>query len=116
MQIKQEAAKKATEIKNAAIAFDIYGNGSRRLGDLALTNKGLVLSNGKAKSGKDITVKWDTLIAWMSAQNAATAPKVKKASKPRAGRSNGSRITAPSKKSTKTAARTSKPAPAKPAH
>ena len=81
MQIKHQAANKATEIKNAAIAFGIYGNDARRLGDLALTNKGLVLSNGN--NAKDVTVKWDALITWMSSQLPAGA-KAKKPAKSRA--------------------------------
>ncbi|MGB0086904.1 MAG: hypothetical protein WBP94_16215 [Rhodomicrobiaceae bacterium] len=112
MQIKHQAANKATEIKNAAIAFGIYGNGARRLADLALTNKGLVLSNGNAK---DVTVKWDALITWMSSQLPAGA-KAKKPAKSRASAgTNGNRIAAPAQKSGKQAVRARK-APAKKAH
>ncbi len=119
MQIKNEAAKKATEIKNAAIAFGIYGNGARRLGDLALTNKGLVWSN-KAKSTKDVTVKWDAFIAWMSSQLPASSAKAKKPAKSRAAAgANGNPITAPAQKAAKKVAKkpARKPkAPAKKAH
>ena len=101
MQIKHEAANKATEIKNAAIAFGIYGNDARRLGDLALTNKGLVWSNGKAKNAKDVTVKWDALITWMSSQLPAGA-KAKKPAKSRASAgTNGNAIATPARKAAK---------------
>lgn len=80
MQIKTEAGKKALEIKNAAIAFGIYDNGAKRLGEVALTNSGLVFSKGKVKGAKDVTVKWDAFIAWMQSQLPAET-KVKKAVK-----------------------------------
>jgi len=67
MQIKTEAGR-THEIKNAAIAFGVYGNGSKRLGDVAVTNRGLVWSNGASKSAKDVTVKWDDFIDWMQSQ------------------------------------------------
>lgn len=67
MQIKTEAGR-THEIKNAAIAFGVYGHGSKRLGDVAVTNKGLVWSNGASKSAKDVTVKWDDFINWMQSQ------------------------------------------------
>jgi hypothetical protein len=66
MQMKTEAGK-AHEIKNPAIAFGIYGQGAKRLGDVAVTSKGLVWSNGR-KASKDITVKWDAFIDWMQSQ------------------------------------------------
>lgn len=71
MQIKTEAGK-AHEIKNPAIAFGIYGHGAKRLGDVAVTSKGLVWNNGK-KASKDVTVKWDAFINWMQSQLAAGA-------------------------------------------
>ena len=88
MQLKTEAGK-AHEIKNPAIAFGIYGQGAKRLGDIALTSKGLVWNNGK-KASKDVTVKWDAFITWMQSQLqpgakvAAKAGKSTKSGKPAA--------------------------------
>jgi hypothetical protein len=114
MQIKTEAGKKALELKNAAIAFGIYGNGAKRLGDLALTNSGLVWSKGKTKTSKDVTVKWDAFIAWMQSQ-LSEQNKSKKTAKPRATAiANGKSIAAAPKAAKKTA-RAPK-APAKQAH
>ncbi len=76
MQAKTSASKKAHEIKNAAFAFGVYGNNSKRIADVAVTNKGLVWSNGKAS--KDLVVKWDAFINWMESQLSA-APAKKKA-------------------------------------
>jgi hypothetical protein len=86
MQMKTEAGK-AHEIKNPAIAFGVYGQDAKRLGDVAVTSKGLVWSNGR-KASKDITVKWDAFIDWMQSQlqagsKAATKTgRIAKAAKP----------------------------------
>jgi hypothetical protein len=85
MQIKTQAGK-AHQIKNTAIAFGVYGNGSKRLGDIAVTNKGLVWSNG-VKSAKDVAVKWDAFIDWMQSQLGPQANKAKTAKAPKAGKS-----------------------------
>jgi hypothetical protein len=74
MQIKTEAGK-AHEIKNTSIAFGVYGNGEKRLGDVAVTSKGLVFS--KSKSAKDVSVKWDDFINWMQSQLRPAAKTVK---------------------------------------
>ena len=73
MQAKSTASKKAHEIKNAAFAFGVYGNNSKRIADVAVTNSGLVWSNGKAS--KDVVVKWDAFINWMESQLPAPAAK-----------------------------------------
>ena len=73
MQAKSSASKKAHEIKNAAFAFGVYGNNSKRIADVAVTNSGLVWSNGKAS--KDVVVKWDAFINWMESQLSAPAAK-----------------------------------------
>jgi hypothetical protein len=73
MQAKSTASKKAHEIKNAAFAFGVYGNNSKRIADVAVTNNGLVWSNGKAS--KDVVVKWDAFINWMESQLPAPAAK-----------------------------------------
>jgi hypothetical protein len=67
MQMKTEAGK-AHEIKNPAINFGVYGQDAKRLGDIVVTSKGLVWSNGR-KSSKDITVKWSAFIDWMQSQS-----------------------------------------------
>lgn len=74
MQVKTEAGK-AHEIKNTAIAFGVYGSGEKRLGDVAVTSKGLVFS--KSKSAKDVSVKWDDFINWMQSQLQPAAKTVK---------------------------------------
>ena len=43
MQAKSSASKKAHEIKNAAFAFGVYGNNSKRIADVAVTNGKLQL-------------------------------------------------------------------------
>jgi hypothetical protein len=73
MQAKSSASKKAHEIKNAAFAFGVYGNNSKRIADVAVTNSGLVWSNGKAS--KDVVVKWDAFINWMESQLPTPAAK-----------------------------------------
>ena len=99
MQIKTQPFKEAIEIKNSGIAFDVYNNGSKRIGDLAITKNGLVWNNGNAQRAKGVTVKWDDFISWMQTQMHAqprtpvlsqtrTASKTKIAAKP------GSAITA----------------------
>jgi hypothetical protein len=82
MQTKTEAGK-AHEIKIPALAFGIYGDGARRLGDVAVTAKGLVWKNGKSK---DVTVKWDAFVNWMQSQRdtGAKTMKAPKAAKPAA--------------------------------
>jgi hypothetical protein len=112
MQTKTVSSKKAQEIKNAAIAIGVYGSGSKRLGDIAVTNKGLVWSNGNSKATKDITVKWDAFIGFMQAQlktpvkaPAKKAPARKATSKARASASaNGKKISAAKKAPVKKAA------------
>ncbi len=123
MQTKNEAGKKALEIKNAAIAFGVYGDGSKRLGDVALTNKGIVWSKGAAKSTKDVSVKWDAFINWMQSQLASpakTAKIAKTAKKPVSAKSrikaaaNGARVStkaAPAKKAPAKKARVARAAP-----
>jgi hypothetical protein len=93
MQIKTQPFKEALEIKNTGIAFDVYGNGAKRIGDLAVTKNGLVWSNGgNAQRSKGVTVKWDDFIVWMQSQTQTqarpqiqtrSAPKAKIAAKPR---------------------------------
>lgn len=133
MQIKTEAGK-AHHIKNTAIAFGVYGNGSKRLGDVAMTNKGLVWSNNASKASKDVSVKWDAFINWMQSQlgpqasavkssksaksaksakstKSAKSASAKKASKPRAkAASNGSAAKTRKAASNGSAARTRKAA------
>jgi hypothetical protein len=83
MQIKTQPFKDALEIKNTGIAFDVYGAGSKRIGDLSVTRSGLVWSKGNAQRAKGgVTVKWDDFINWMQSQMQA-APKAKAAAKPR---------------------------------
>ena len=67
MQIKTQPFKEAIEIKNSGIAFDVYNNGAKRIGDLAVTKNGLVWNNGSAQR-KAVTVKWDDFINWMQKQ------------------------------------------------
>ena len=80
MQAKSSASRKAHEIRNPAIAFGVYGSGSKRIGDIAVTCKGLVWSNGTAK---DVLVKWDAFIGWMEQQLPAAANKKAKAAAPK---------------------------------
>ncbi len=97
MQSKAITSKKSSEIKNAGIAIGIFGDGAKRLGDITVTNKGLVWSNGNAKAAKDVIVKWDAFIGFMQSQlktpvKAGKAPK-KASAKPRAAASaNGKSI------------------------
>ncbi len=72
MQIKTQPFKEAIEIKNTGIAFDVYNNGAKRIGDLAVTKNGLVWNNGSAQR-KAVTVKWDDFITWMQKQTQTTA-------------------------------------------
>jgi hypothetical protein len=96
MQIKTQPIKEAIEIKNSGIAFDVYNNGSKRIGDLAVTKNGLIWNNGNAQRSKGVTVKWDDFITWMQSRTQTqpqsqiqaqprTAPKAKAAvaAKPR---------------------------------
>jgi hypothetical protein len=76
MQTKTQTSKKPFEIKNPAIAFDIYGKGA-----ISVTPKGLIWKAGKAPSAKNITVKWDAFIDWMQTQISGEA-KAKKTAKP----------------------------------
>jgi hypothetical protein len=70
MQIKTQPFKEAIEIKNSGIAFDVYGSGAKRVGDLAVTKNGLVWSNGgNAQRTKGVTVKWDDFISWMQSHS-----------------------------------------------
>jgi hypothetical protein len=72
MQIKTQPFKEAIEIKSSGIAFDVYNNGAKRIGDLAVTKNGLVWSNGSAQR-KAVTVKWDDFISWMQKQTQTQA-------------------------------------------
>jgi hypothetical protein len=75
MQVKTQPFKEAIEIKSDGIIFDVYGNGSKRLGDLSVTRTGLVWckgANGKMPRGKGINVKWEDFITWVQSQQAAT--------------------------------------------
>lgn len=72
MQIKTQPFKEAIEIKNSGIAFDVYNNGAKRIGDLAVTKNGLVWNNGSAQR-KAVTVKWDDFISWMQKQTQTQA-------------------------------------------
>jgi len=105
MQSKS-AASKSHEIKKPAIAFGVYDDGAKRLGEVAVTDKGLVWS--KSKNAKDVTVKWDTFIEWMQSQLQAEAKTVKtvKAASAKADKTAKAL-------DTKTPAKSSKAAPAK---
>ena len=112
MQTKTTSVKKAPEIKNAGIAIGVYGNGAKRLGDIAVTNKGLVWSNGTSKASKDIMVKWDAFIGFMQSQlktpvkapakttakSARKAPKKVAAKTSASSKANGKKIASPAKK------------------
>jgi hypothetical protein len=114
MQIKTQPFKEALEIKNTGIAFDIYGNGAKRIGDLAVTKNGLVWNGGKTQraNAKGVTVKWDDFIGWMQSQT-QSAPKTKITTKPRAA--NGKKPAA-RKAAVATAAAPAKTARTKKAH
>lgn len=73
MQAKSSTSKKALGIKNAAFAFGVYGNNSKRIADVSVTDKGLIWNNGKAS--KDFVVKWDAFINWMESQLPSPAKK-----------------------------------------
>ncbi len=85
MQIKTQPIKEAIEIKSSGIAFDVYGNGAKRIGDLAITKNGLIWSNGNVQrakgaakggvkaSAKGVTVKWDDFISWMQSRTQTRA-------------------------------------------
>ena len=74
MQIKTQPIKEAIEIKSSGIAFDVYNNGAKRIGDLAITKNGLVWSNGSTQRTKGVIVKWDQFINWMQSQTQTKAP------------------------------------------
>lgn len=77
MQIKTQPIKEAIELKNSGIAFDVYNNGAKRIGDLAVTRNGLIWSNGgTTQRSKGVTVKWDDFISWIQtkSQTRTTAP------------------------------------------
>jgi hypothetical protein len=74
MQIKTQPIKEAIEIKSSGIAFDVYNNGAKRIGDLAITKNGLVWNNGSAQRTKGVTVKWDQFITWMQSQTQTKVP------------------------------------------
>lgn len=101
MQAKSSASKKAHEIKNAAFAFGVYGNNSKRIADVAVTDKGLVWSNGKAS--KDLVVKWDAFINWMESQ--LPAPAAKKAPAKAKAKAAAPKAKAPVKSKAKKAAK-----------
>src|SRR5690606_4286771 len=92
-------SKKAHEIKNAAFAFGVYGNNSKRIADVAVTSDGLVWKNGKAS--KDVVVKWDAFINWMESQ--LPAPAAKKA--PAKAKAAAPKAKAPAKSKAKKAAK-----------
>ena len=74
MQIKTQPFKEAIEIKNTGIAFDVYGSGAKRIGDLAVTKNGLTWSNGGTMHrAKGVAVKWDDFITWMQSQTQTRA-------------------------------------------
>jgi hypothetical protein len=72
MQIKTQPIKEAIELKSSGIAFDVYNNGAKRIGDLAITKNGLIWSNGTPAT-KGMTVKWDDFISWMQTRTQAPA-------------------------------------------
>ncbi len=116
MQTKTTSLKKASEIKNAGIAIGVYGNGAKRLGDIAVTNKGLVWSNGTSKASKEVMVKWDAFIGFMQSQlktpaktaakapaktaakSAVKAPRKAAAKTSASAKANGKKVAAPAKK------------------
>lgn len=65
MQVKAQPL----ELKNTGIAFDVYGSGSKRLGDLSVTQTGLVWCKGaSSRNNSKLTVKWNDFIGWMQSQ------------------------------------------------
>lgn len=92
MQIKTQTSKKPLEIKNPAIAFDIYGKGA-----VSVTQQGLIWKAGKTPSAKNITVKWDAFINWMQSQLHGET-KGKKTAKPAKAAAPRNGITAKAKK------------------
>lgn len=74
MQIKTQPIKEAIEIRDSGIAFDVYNNGAKRIGDLAVTKNGLVWNKVNAQRTKGVTVKWDDFITWMQANGQSKAP------------------------------------------
>jgi hypothetical protein len=74
MQVKTQPFKEALELKGDGISFDVYGNGSKRLGDLCVTKAGLIWSKGQnARATRDggINVKWEEFIDWVQSRRAA---------------------------------------------
>jgi hypothetical protein len=111
MQTKTQTTKKPLEIKNPAIAFDIYGKGA-----VSVTPKGLIWTAGRAQSGKNITVKWDAFINWMQSQleGETKAKKTAKPAKIAAASRNG--ISARAKKAPTKSAASARKISAKKAH
>jgi hypothetical protein len=75
MQVKTQPFKEALELKGEGISFDVYGNGSKRLGDLCVTKAGLIWSKGpNARASRDggINVKWEEFIDWVQSRRAAS--------------------------------------------
>jgi hypothetical protein len=75
MQVKTQPFKQSLELKNDGISFNVYGNGSKRLGDLYVTKAGLVWSKGaNANASRDggINVKWEEFITWVQSRRAAS--------------------------------------------
>jgi hypothetical protein len=73
MQVKTQPFKEALEIKSDGICFDVYGNGAKRLGDLAVTRGGLVwnkVAGGKPMRGQGINVRWEEFINWVQTRKA----------------------------------------------
>lgn len=65
MQVKAQPL----ELKNTGVAFDVYGSGSKRLGDLSVTQTGLVWCKGaSSRNNSKLTVKWNDFIVWMQSQ------------------------------------------------
>src|SRR5688572_20520443 len=73
MLVKTQPFKEALELKGDGICFDIYGNGSKRLGDLAVTRAGLVwkkVAGGKPMRNEGINVRWEEFINWVQSRRA----------------------------------------------
>jgi hypothetical protein len=105
MQAKSTASKKSHEIKNPAFAFGVYGGGSKRIADIAVTSKGLVVSNTSSKAAKDVVVKWDAFIGWMETQLPSKGKASAKAKAPAAkAKSAASKAKAPARSKAKKAA------------
>jgi hypothetical protein len=86
MQVKTQPFKEALEIKSDGICFDVYGNGAKRLGDLAVTKGGLVwnkVAGGKPMRGNGINVRWEEFINWVQTRRAAGSGEVVKLSSPK---------------------------------